>query len=263
MIDYRPNTEFRPLAPFLSLLKREVWRFFSVAVQTIVTPVVTASLYLFVFGLHLGAQLSVLEGFTYIQFVVPGLILMGVVTNSFANTSSSLFFYRYLNGIVELLVIPITPFRFALAFTLAAVLRGLIVGAVVWGISMFFTDLPWANPAAAVAMLVLSSYLFAQFGLVAAIHSGSFDSLAMYTNFLILPLIYLGGMFYPISQLPEGWQAASRWNPVYYMMDGFRQAILGLGENPLGFDLGVAAGLSALLGAYASYLIWKSKRLRV
>ena len=262
MIDYQPNDSFRPLGPFLALLKREIWRFLSVSIQTILTPVVTASLYLFIFGLHLGKQLSVMEGFTYIQFVVPGLILMGVVTNSYENTSSSLFFYRYLNSIVELLVMPITPFAFVLAFTLAAIVRGVIIGAVVLVISMFFTDLPWADPAGALVMAFLSSYLFAQAGIIVAIYSATFDTLSMYRNFIVLPLIYLGGMFYPIAQLPPLWQAASKWNPIYYMMDGFRSAILGNGENPLSFNISVTAALSLAFGSYASYLIWKSKKLR-
>ncbi len=261
-MDYRPNETFASLRPFLSLLKREIWRFMSVAIQTILTPIVTASLYLFVFGLHLGEHINVMEGFSYLQFVVPGLILMGIVTNSFANTSSSLFFYRFLGSIVELLVIPITPFRFVLAFTLAALLRGAIVGISVWMVSCMFTSLPWVNPLAAIAMGALASYLFAQFGIIAAIYSNTFDSLSMFTNFLLLPLIYLGGMFYPISQLPPVWHAISRWNPVYYMMDGFRQAILGQGENSLALDFMVTGSLALFLGAFAAYLIWKSKRLR-
>lgn len=262
-MDYRPNNEFLPWAPFFSLLRREIMRFLSVATQTIITPIVTASLYLFIFGMNLGNHLHVMEGVPYVQFVVPGLILMGVMNNSFANTSSSLFFYRFLNSIVELLTIPISPWSFALAFTIAAILRGLLVGLVVWLISLFFTSLPWADPGVALAMLVLASFSFAQFGIIAAIYSATFDHLSMYTNFLILPLIYLGGMFYPISMLPNGWREFSRFNPIYYLMDGFRHAVLGQGENPLALNLAIALVMAVVLGAYATYLIWKSKKLRL
>lgn len=261
-MNYKPNDSFVPWLPFYSLLKREILRFSSVATQTVLTPVVTASLYLFVFGVHLGGRLSVLEGFSYIQFVVPGLILMGIVTNAFANTSSSLFFYRYLGSVVELLVTPIGAFRFSLAFTIAAMLRGIIVGSVVWAISLLFTDLPLAHPFYALLFVLLTSFLFAQFGLIAAIASDSFDALAMYTNFLILPLIYLGGMFYPISMLPPGWQTFSRFNPIFYMMDGFRQSVLGEGDIPIHFSLAVAFGLAMVVWFIASYMIWKGKRLR-
>lgn len=261
-MNYKPATTYVPWLPFFSLLKREVFRFTSVATQTIITPVVTASLYLFVFGVHLGGRLSVLEGYTYLQFVVPGLILMGVVTNAFANTSSSLFFYRYLGSVVELLVAPIGAFRFSLAFTLAAMLRGLVVGTVIWLISMFFTDLPWAHPAMAILFIVVTSFLFAQFGLIAAIYSNSFDALSMYTNFLILPLIYLGGMFYPISMLPGAWQTFSRFNPIFYIMDGFRQAILGEGDIPMSLSLTIAVALALIAWVFASQAIWKGKRLR-
>lgn len=261
-MNYKPNDVFIPWLPFYSLLKREVLRFTSVATQTVLTPVVTASLYLFVFGVHLGGRLSVLEGFSYIQFVVPGLILMGVVTNAFANTSSSLFFYRYLGSVVELLVTPIGAFRFSLAFTLAAMLRGITVGIVIWLISMLFTDLPWARPGTAFVFILLTSFLFAQFGLIAAILSNTFDALAMYTNFLILPLIYLGGMFYPISMLPPVWQSISKFNPIFYMMDGFRQSVIGEGDIPIALSLVVASGLAIMAWVVASYMIWKGKRLR-
>ncbi len=261
-MNYKPNDTYIAWLPFYSLLKREVLRFASVATQTIVTPVVTASLYLFVFGVNLGGRLSVLEGFTYIQFVVPGLVLMGVVTNAFANTSSSLFFYRYLGGVVELLVTPIGAFRFSLAFTLAAMLRGVVVGAVIAGISILFTDMPWAYPMMTIAFVLLTSFLFAQFGLIAAIMSNSFDALSSYTNFLILPLIYLGGMFYPISMLPEIWQSLSKFNPIFYMMDGFRQSILGEGDVSMVLSLVIATALALVAWCAASYMIWKGKRLR-
>ena len=143
-----------------------------------------------------------LEGFSYAQFVIPGLILMGVINNSFANAASSLFMSRYLGNIVDLLVTPLTPTQFILAYTLAAMLRGLAVGVVVWLISLCFATLPWAHPLLVVAMAVLASFLFAQCGMITALYANSFDSLAMYTNFMLLPLIYLGGVFYPISILP-------------------------------------------------------------
>lgn len=253
---------FQPHLPFYTLLKKEVLRFLSVSVQTIVTPIITASLYLLVFGVSLGGKIELFPQFTYAQFVVPGLILMGVVNNSFANTSSSIFFSRYLNNIVDLLVTPITPPQFIMAYTLAAIIRGLMVGAAVLLVSLFFTGLPWVHPFYAIAMIVLASFLFAQFGIIAAIYSNTFDNISMYTNFLILPLIYTGGLFYPVSHLPPLWQTVSHFNPLTFLIDGFRQSILGLGDTPLWLDFTVAGGLSAVFFAWAWYLIRTGKKLR-
>ncbi len=257
------NRPFVAWLPFWTLLKREVLRFLKVAAQTILTPIITASLYLFVFGATLGERISVLEGFSYAQFVVPGLILMGVINNAFANSSSSLFVARYIGNILDLLVTPITPSQFILAYTLASMLRGLLVGGSVLFISSFFADLPWTHPLAALAMAVLASFLFSQFGIIAAIYANTFDALSMFNNFLILPLIYLGGVFYPISILPPLWETLSRLNPLFYLIDGFRHAALGVGDTSLATAFG-AAGLMALgLFLWAAVLIGRGYKLRV
>lgn len=253
---------FHSWLPFVTLLRKEVLRFWRVASQTILTPIITASLYLFVFGATLGERLSVLEGFSYAQFVIPGLILMGVINNSFANTSSSLFMSRYLGGIVDLLVTPVTPPQFIMAYTLAAMLRGSLVGTVVWLISTLFADLPWHAPLLGIFMALLASFLFAQFGLIAAIFAHNFDTLSMYSNFLILPLIYLGGVFYPISILPQPWEKLSYLNPLFYLIDGFRHAILGVGDASFVVAFGVSGGIALALFCWAAWLIGKGYRLR-
>jgi ABC-2 type transport system permease protein len=248
--------------PFVTLVRREILRFMRVSVQTVITPIITASLYLFVFGATLGERLSVVEGFSYAQFVIPGLILMGVINNAFANSSSSLFMSRYLGNIVDLLVTPITPPQFILAYTLASMIRGLLVGMVVWLISLFFAALPWPSPFFGLAMACLSSFLFAQFGIIAAIYSDSFDALSMYNNFVILPLIFLGGVFYPISILPEPWSSLSRFNPLFYLIDGFRHALLGVGDTSLWTAFGISAGMACGLFIWAALLIGKGYKLR-
>lgn len=262
MTSGKPTDIFYPWLPFATLLRKEVLRFWRVSTQTLLTPIVTASLYLFVFGATLGERLSVLEGFSYAQFVIPGLIIMGVINNSFANTSSSLFMSRYLGGIVDLLVTPVSPPQFIMAYTLAAMIRGLLVGTVVWIISTLFAQLPWAAPHLAVFMAMIASFLFAQFGLIAAIYAHNFDTLSMYSNFLILPLIYLGGVFYPISILPAPWGHLSYLNPLFYLIDGFRHAILGVGDTSYLVAFGVSALMAASLFVWAAWLIGKGHRLR-
>ena len=248
--------------PFVTLLKREILRFLRVSFQTLLTPIITASLYLFVFGATLGERISVLEGYSYAQFVIPGLILMGIINNSFANVSTSLFMSRYLGNIVDLLVAPITPAQLILAYTLAAMIRGLLVGSVITLISLGFAPLPWVHPELCLLMVILASFLFAQFGIIAAIYSNTFDSLSMFNNFIILPLIYFGGVFYPISILPPFWEQVSRINPLFYLIDGFRFAILGVGDASPLFSFGFSLALALSLFVWAAVLIAKGYRLR-
>lgn len=253
---------FHPYLPFYTLLKREVLRFFSVAAQTLITPVITASLYLLVFGVSLGSKIDLYPDLTYAQFVVPGLILMGVMNQAFANTSSSIFIYRFFGGIVDLLVTPLTAPQFILAFTTAAMIRGILVGFATFLISLLFTGLPWVHPLLAAGMILIGAFLFAQLGIVAAIYSKNFDGLSMFTNFLIVPLIYTGGLFYPVSHLPPVWQTISRFNPLAYLIDGFRGCILGFGSFSLATDFAVAGGLSLLAFAWAWRLTASGKGLR-
>lgn len=250
------------LKPFLTLLEKEIRRFFSVASQTLLAPVVTASLYLLIFGVSLGGRISLVPGFTYVQFIVPGLILMGVINNSFANVSSSLFMSRYLGNIVELLVTPLAPGEFIAAYTIAAMVRGLLVGLVTWIVTLFFTNLPWAHPLQAFTVLLLGSFVFAQFGILAAIFSKNFDTLSMYTNFLLLPLIYLGGLFYPVSGLPSPWREISGMNPLYYLIDGFRTAILGTGAVSFTTVVSVIGGVGVALFGAAWVIVSRGYRLR-
>jgi ABC-2 type transport system permease protein len=262
MVPKFTTPEFYKWLPFFTLLRKEVLRFWRVSTQTVLTPIVTASLYLFVFGATLGDRLSVLEGFSYAQFVIPGLIIMGVINNSFANTSSSLFMSRYLGGIVDLLVTPVTPPQFILAYTLAAMIRGLLVGTVVWLISTLFAGLPWVSPLFAIIMAMIASFLFAQFGLIAAIYAHNFDTLSMFSNFVIVPLIYLGGVFYPVSILPAPWQGLSYFNPLFYLIDGFRHAIIGVGDTSYLVAFGVSIAMAAVLFIWAAWLIGRGYRLR-
>jgi ABC-2 type transport system permease protein len=248
--------------PFWTLFKKEVLRFMAVVTQTLLAPVVSASLYLFVFGLSLGGKISILPNFSYLQFVVPGLILMGVVNNSFANSSSSLFMSRYIGNIAELLVTPITPTQFIAAYTLAAMLRGILVGAVIYLVSLLFTPLPWVHPWAAFAVLTLASFLFAQFGIIAAIYSKSFDTLAMFTNFLILPLVYLGGLFYPVADLPDPWRTLSLFNPLYYLIEGFRKAVLGVGTLNWTQIFGVSGTIALGCFVLSAWIMVSGYRLR-
>ncbi len=247
---------------FFTLLLKEIRRFMQVWTQTIVTPILIASLYLFVFGATLGERISVVEGFSYAQFVIPGLILMGVINNSFANTSTSLFMSRHLGSIADLLVMPLSSKQIVAAYALAGMLRGLLVGAAVGLVSTQFATLPWVHPWGAVLMAVIASMLFAVLGLIAGAFAESFDGLALYINFIILPLVFLGGVFYPISILPPFWRILSQCNPLFYLLDGFRHALLGIGDIPLWLAFILSGGLTLVLVIAAVYVLEYSKRFR-
>lgn len=252
----------RPWMPFWTLLRKEVMRWGVAPVQTLLTPVVTSSLYLFIFGLSLGDRIVVGTGIGYLQFIVPGLVLMTVLSNAFTNGSFALFFSRYLGHIVDLLVTPLSPTQLILAYTLASMLRGMLVGGVVLGVGLCFTSLPWDSPFAAFAMAILASFQLSQLGLIAGLYSESFEAISMYTTFLLTPLIYLGGLFYPISVLPPFWEKLSRFNPLFYTIDGFRHALLGRGDCSLSFSFAVTASVSLFLFSWAGWLIAKGYRLR-
>ncbi len=247
---------------FLTLLKKEILRFLAAPAQTLFAPVITSALFLFIFGVNLGNRIAIHAHYSYAQFVIPGLVLMGVINNAFANTSSSLFFSRYIGNIVDLLVTPISPAEMILAYTLAAILRGILVGIAVLLISLCFTSLPWAHPWLSLAMAVLTSFLLSQLGLIAAIYSETFEAISMYTNFLLLPLVYLGGMFYPISILPPFWGALSRFNPLFYTIEGFRHSILGAGDLPLAQAFAVTAACAAALFTWVVLVIGRWHRLQ-
>lgn len=250
------------LLPFMTLLKKEMLRFIVVATQTIFAPTVTATLFLLVFGLGLGRRVEIGGGIDFSQFVIPGLILMGVATNSFQNVSSSLFISRYFGNIVDYLVMPLTPLQFLMAYTLAGVARGLIVGVCVWAISCYFAILPWPNPLQALVFLVVSSFLFAFFGFLAAVHANSFDHLSVFLNFIITPLVFLGGVFYPINLLPGFWSTVSKCNPVLYLIDGVRGGMLGVSEiSPL-ISLSIALTITTIMLIWCVILIRTGYKLR-
>lgn len=251
------DLEFNRFLVFKTLLKKEILRFTSVKTQTLLAPLVTAFLYLLIFGVSLGKRIALDGQTSYLDFVIPGLILMGAINNSFANVSSSLFVSRYIGNIVEILSTPISHLQFLMAYIIAAMLRAFIVALLVLGVSLIFSQAAWHSPMKALSILLLTSFIFANLGFIAAILSSTFDTLSMYTNFLILPLIYLGGLFYPISQLPPFWRNVSMLNPIYYLIEGFRSAKLGSGDLPFIYSF-AGASLIALVIFVFSYRLLKS-----
>jgi len=215
---------------FKTILIKEIYRFMRIWVQTIVPPAVMMSLYFIIFGRLIGSQIGDVNGFSYMQYIVPGLILMSVITNSYANVVSSFYSTKFHHNIEEMLVSPVANFTILAGYVAGGVARGLAVGVVVMLVSFFFTDMHISHPFIVIAVVVLTATLFALAGFINAVFAKSFDDITVIPTFVLTPLTYLGGVFYSISMLPEFWQNVSLFNPVLYMVNAFRYGILGVSD---------------------------------
>lgn len=245
-----------------TLLVKEVRRFMRVPGQTLLSPIITTALYFVVFGYSLGSRLREVEGVPYARFIVPGLVTLGVVSNAFLNSASSLFVMKLQGTIFDLLVSPLAHGEILAGFLGAAVARALLVGAVTWGVAGVFTGFELAHPLLAVAVLVLVAFAFAAFGFMTAIWASTFEQVNFFPTFVITPLTFLGGVFYSARMLPEALRRLTLANPVFYLVDGVRFGMLGLGDAHPAAGLGLAAALSALAVAGAYLMLRSGYRLR-
>ncbi|WP_456416573.1 ABC transporter permease [Thiolapillus sp.] len=242
---------------FITIVVREVLRFSRIWVQTILPPAITTALYFIIFGTLIGDRIGEMDGYRYKDFIVPGLILMAVITHSYANVVSSFYHSKYQHHVEELLVAPVPDWIILLGYVTGGVARGLVVGLVVTLVSFFFTDLHIVNYPLTLLVVVLTSILFATGGFINAIFANSFDDISVIPVFVLTPLTYLGGVFYSIDLLPQFWQDVSLANPVLYMINAFRYAMLGVSDIQPGVALALIAGFVLLLGAVALWLLKK------
>ncbi len=247
---------------FWTLFSKEVRRFLRVPGQTLLSPVVTTVLYFVVFGWSLGGQLREIEGVPYARFIVPGLVTLGVVANAYANTSSSMFVMKLQGTVVDLLVSPLGYGEILAAFVGAAVLRGLIVGGVMWAVAGAFGGFEIAHPVVAIALVALVAVSFAALGLVTAIWATSFEQVSFFPTFFITPLTFLGGVFYSIEMLPPPLRRFTLANPVFYMVDGVRFGMLGISDAAPWAGAALLALLAAASTATAWALLRSGYRLR-
>jgi ABC-2 type transport system permease protein len=242
---------------FPTLLYKELLRFWKVGVQTVAAPVLTALLYLLVFAHALEGRMQVYDGVGYSAFLVPGLVMMSVLQNSFANSSSSLIQSKITGNLIFVLLTPISHVEFFCAYVLAAIARGLTVGLSVLAVTAWFVKLPLASPLWIVAFALAGSAILGALGLVAGIWADKFDQIAAFQNFIILPLTFLSGVFYSIHSLPAFWQGLSHLNPFFYMIDGFRYGFFGTSDFPPQASLAVV-GVSLLALSVAALGMLKS-----
>jgi ABC-2 type transport system permease protein len=250
------------MTSFATLFYKETLRFWKVFIQTVAAPVLTALLYLLVFAHALEGRVRVYEGVSYTEFLVPGLVMMSVLQNAFANSSSSLIQSKITGNIVFILLPPISHLEFFAAYASAAVLRGAVVGAGVAAAAAIFVPLRMEAPLWAILFAVLGAALLGALGLVAGILSEKIDQLAAFQNFVIVPLTFLSGVFYSIHSLPPVWQGLSRFNPFFYLIDGFRYGFFGVSDVSPVTSFGVLAVSLALVSAGALGMLRSGYRLR-
>ncbi len=245
-----------------TLLRKEVLRFWRVAGQTVIAPMLTAVLYLLVFRQVMDEHVQVYDGVSYAAFLIPGLMMMSVIQNTFANTSSSLIQSKIMGNLVFMLMTPLSALEIFLAFVGAALLRGTVVAGGVYLVARFFMPLPLAAPLVALAMLVLVSLALGVMGLIAAVFAEKFEHLAAFQNFFILPLSFLSGVFYSIHDLPEIWRELSHYNPFFYMIDGFRYGFFGVADAAPALSLAVVGSFAFVASSLCLRLLRSGYKLR-
>ena len=247
---------------FPTLLRKEIKRFYKVAFQTVAAPVLTAVLYLMIFGHVLEGRLVVYDKLTYTAFLIPGLVMMSVLQNAFANTSSSLIQSKITGNLVFVLLAPLTHIEFYSAYVLAAVFRGVVVGLGVLLITLFFDVPAMQNPAWILLFAFMGAAILGGLGLIAGIWADKFDQLAAFQNFLIMPATMLSGVFYSIHSLPEIWQFISHLNPFFYMIDGFRYGFFGVSDVSPWLSLTIVSVFFLVVSGLALRLLQSGYKLR-
>ena len=248
-----------------TLASKEVRRFLRIWVQTLVPPAITMSLYFVIFGSLIGPNIKpeVTDGFAYVQYMIPGLIMMSVITNSYANVVSSFYSVKFQKSIEELLISPMPNWTILLGFIIGGVCRGVLVGIIVFIVSLFFyPDFQIASPLLTVSVLLLTSILFSLMGFINAIFADSFDDISVIPTFVLTPLIYLGGVFYSINMLSPTLQSISKANPMLYVVNTFREGMLGVSDVSVSFSLGMICVFICILTISCLYLLNKGTGIR-
>jgi ABC-2 type transport system permease protein len=247
---------------FRTLFYKEMLRFWKVGFQTVAAPVMTALMYLLIFSHALKGRVEVFEGVSYTSFLIPGLVMMSVLQNAFANSSSSVIQSKITGNIVFVLLPPIRPLTMYAGYVLASVVRGVVVGAGVFAVTVGFFETRFEYPLWAIAFAILGSVMLGTLGLIGGIWADKFDEIAAFQNFLIMPLTFLSGVFYSVHSLPPFWQAASHLNPFFYMVDGFRYGFFGQSDRSPWLSLGIVTVAWLVAAAVALRMLHTGYKLR-
>ena len=246
-----------------TLISKEIRRFMRIWKQTLLPPAITMSLYFVIFGSLIGPRIGEMDGFDYIQFMIPGLIMMSVITNSYANVVSSFYGVKFQKSIEELLISPMPNWGILLGFIVGGVCRGVIVGVIVFSVSLFFyPDFQIANLPLTIFVLFLTAILFSLMGFINAVYADSFDDISVIPTFVLTPLIYLGGVFYSINILPDIWRSISMANPMLYVVNTFREGMLGISDVSITFSLSMIGIFILIFTTFSLHLLRKGTGIR-
>ncbi len=255
-------TPTQKLTALKTILIKEILRFVRIWVQTLIPPAITMTLYFVIFGNLIGSQIDDMDGFKYIEYIIPGLIMMSVITNSYSNVVSTFFSAKMFGHVQEMLISPVPNHIILLGYIGGGMARGLMVGLIVTLVSLFFSRLHIVHPVITIAIVMMTSMLFSIAGLVNAIYAKDFDDITIIPTFVLTPLTYLGGVFYSINMLSEFWQNISLANPVLYMVNGFRYGILGVSDISPWISFSLLLIFIAGFYSYAYYLLKKGVGIR-
>jgi len=250
------------LASYVTIVRKEFLRLFRVWVQTLLPPAVTTVLYFLVFGKFIGTQVAPINGMSYMEFIVPGVIMISVITQSFMHSAFGYYMAKFQRSLEEIQVSPTPYWVMILGYVTGGVLRGLVTGAILLVISLFFTPLAIHSPIHVIAFAFLTAVAFSLAGLINAIFAKNFDSISIFPTFILTPLTYLAGTFYSLSMLPEVWQKISLWNPLLYMINGFRYGLIGATDVSIGIAYAILSVLCAVLSGMVWYLFYSGRGVR-
>ena len=252
----------RNLIALGTVARREVMRILRIWTQTLIPPAITMTLYFLIFGGLIGSRVGKMDGISYMDFIVPGLVMMSVIQNSYGNISSSFFGAKFGRHIEELLVSPMPNWVILGGYVSGAVLRGVMVGAIVLCIAMFFTKVQLPHPLVTLTSVLLGAVIFSLAGFINAVFAKKFDDVAIVPTFILTPLTYLGGVFYSIKLLPDWAQAATYLNPIFYMVNAFRYGLLGKSDVPIGVAYALMLGFVVVLGGLSLWLLKRGTGMR-
>jgi ABC-2 type transport system permease protein len=255
-------TAHEKFTAFTTIVIKEILRFSRIWVQTILPPVITTSLYFIIFGGLIGPRIGEMNGFNYMDFIVPGLIMLSVITNAYANVVSSFYLAKFTHSIEEMLVSPVPTYLILLGYITGGVARGITVGIAVSATSLLFSELHIHNFAVMVSTMILTATLFSLAGFINGVYAQSFDDITIIPTFVLTPLTYLGGIFYSISLLSDFWQKISLLNPILYMISTFRYGVLGASDMPLSTSYAVIIGFIFVLFTFSLYLLKRGTGIR-
>ncbi|TAN49854.1 MAG: ABC transporter permease [Methylococcaceae bacterium] len=240
---------------FQTIVRKEIGRFMRIWPQTILPAAITTALYFLIFGQLMGERIGDMAGQRYIDFIVPGIVLMSVINNAYSNVVASFYSTKFQRHIEELLVAPVPPWVILAGYVFGGVARGLVVGCVVMAIALLFSEVSIQDYGVTLAVFLLTSTLFALAGFINAVFANSFDDISIIPNFVLTPLVYLGGVFYTVDMLPDFWRILSLGNPILYMVNAFRFGFLGISDIPLWQAFAISGGFTVLLALFALYLL--------